>query len=885
MATDAPGAVEYLGPPASPASALAALADPVRRWFTRHVGKPTAAQRLAWPALTDGRHLLLSAPTGTGKTLAAFLPVISRLLAVPQPSGCFPSVRCLYVAPLKSLLNDARRNLRASLRGIRPFAGADSPRLRVGMRTGDTPSGLRRHYVQHPPDLFLTTPESLAVLLSQASAEEFFAGLRWVVVDEVHALAAGKRGADLALSLERLEAIGPRAEGPLQRIGLSATCAPLITAARFLAGNDRPCRVAEAGDSAPLRLVVEPLFADAEAELGDAPGQPGPRPGFLGRLLERLDPELEQNRTTLVFTSARGLAERLVWALRRRYPNWAEEVAVHHSCLSRARRRDVERRLKCGALRAVVSSTSLELGIDIGTADAVVVVHPPGGVVRLLQRVGRAGHAPGRARRGLVFTATAAELLEAAVTAAAGQAGQGEPLRLPDGPLDVLCQQLLGMAACRAWLREEASTLVRRAYPYRGLARADFDACLDYLSGLTGTGRPWLPPRLRWHGDAFTLAGKQMARILRRNLGTILGEEPRTVRFGEAESGTDTGAAGHAAGALIGQLDELFADRLQPGDRFLLDGRCLEYRRRHGTDLLVEEVTARPLTPRWVSDGWPLSRELARRLYLLRVQAAEALRDGPGSLAELLRREYGLSGDAAQSLVAYFLRQEAVSEIPEAGACLVELVTGSGAGEYYLHTPLNRAGNDVLARLAVWRLARTRGWTVTSLVADLGLALFPYGRGELTADDLRTLLSAEAFEADLDAALAESEAVRERFRRVALTGLMLLRNPVGGRRRVGGRDWPERRLFDKVRREEPEFVLLRQALRDVREDFCDAEAAREYLEVLPRLTVRRRVLGRASPFAEAWTQAAAGPVESAETPAEAVERLHEQLTGRVREPC
>jgi ATP-dependent Lhr-like helicase len=329
---------------------------------------------------------------------------------------------------------------------------------------------------------------------------------------------------------------------------------------------------------------------------------------------------------------------------------------------------------------------------------------------------------------------------------------------------------------------------------------------------------------------------------------------------------------------LVGEVDELFADRLQPGDRFLLDGRCLEYRRADGRALLVEEVAGRPVVPRWGGEGWPLSPGLARRLYLLRVQAAEALREGPEALAELLRHDYGLSGRAVVALAAHFRRQESVSEIPDATTCLVEAVASETGGSYYIHTPLNRAGNDALARVAVFRLARDRAHAVTSVVADLGLALFYTGATELQPEELRAVLCAEGFASDLGSALAESLTLRERFRRVALTGLMLLRNPLGRRRRVGGQDWPERRLFDQVRAGDPEFVLLRQARREVSEEVCDAGAAQAFLEDLPRWALHWRPLPSVSPFAESWTQTTAGPAASAESAAEALERLHAALT-------
>jgi ATP-dependent Lhr-like helicase len=868
MASDASLELDFLSIVPSSEVALAALTKPVRDWFSHRFGAPTAAQCLAWPTLAAGRNLLLCAPTGSGKTLAAFLPILDRLLTEPAAS----SIRCLYITPLKALANDIRKNLWLCLRAIREFTGPSEPdtftMVRVGLRTGDTSPRERRRFRRRPPAILLTTPESLAVLLSQRISADLFGGLRWVVVDEVHALAANKRGADLAISLERLTAL---AAGQLQRIGLSATCRPLTEVARFLVGPCS-CTIASVADTAPLTLAIEPL-----EEAG----------GFLNRLMDRLEPELATNQTTLIFTNVRSLAERLAWALRRRFPAWDEQIAVHHSALAAARRRSVERRLKKGRLRAVVSSTSLELGIDIGSVDTVVLVHPPGGVVRLLQRVGRGGHGPGRPRRGLVLTASSAELLEAAVTGAccASPAVQQEPLRVPTFPLDVLCQQLLGMAAQRPWSRAEAFELVRRAYPYRDLPRDDFDACLHYLSGRHADGGAWLPARLSWDGDAFTILDERTARLLRRNIGTIIAEEPRMVLLHEEGQWQ-----GPRPSRCVGHVDEAFAERLQPGDRFLLDGLCLEFRHSEGQTLVVEEVIGRPLTPRWGGEGWPLSADLAQRLYLLRVRAAEALREGPAALAELLRREYALEAQAVTLLTAYFQRQESFSEIPDGLGCLVEVVGSDTGTDYYVHTPLNRAGNDALARVTAWRLARAWGRSATSVVADLGFAVLlprrwrfdpqPEAPLALTPECWRGLLSPHGFEAHLTEAVAGSDLLRERFRRVALTGLMLLRNPLGRRRQVGGPGWAERRLFEQVHTADPGFVLLRQALREVREECYDVHAARTFLENLGSGPLRFRYLPCVSPFAEGWTQLAAGPAESVETADESLRRLHTALMGQ-----
>jgi ATP-dependent helicase Lhr and Lhr-like helicase len=578
----------------------------------------------------------------------------------------------------------------------------------------------------------------------------------------------------------------------------------------------------------------------------------------MSSLAARLEPELKANRTTIVFTNRRGLAERLAWALRRKYPEWADAIGVHHSSLSAARRAVVETALKEGRLRVVVSSCSLELGVDIGVADGVVLVHPPGGVAKLLQRVGRGGHRPGKRRRGLVLTSGPAELLDAAVTAAASRMRQAEPLHVPSCPLDVLCQQLLGMAAQRSWSSEEAFTLVRRAYPFRELPKSDFGDCLRYLSGLDRDGNDWLPARLRWEGDRFSIADDRTARHVRRNLGFIIAEEPRRVRS------TDESP--------LGEVTDAFADRLRPGDRFLLEGRCLEVKRNAPNELLAEEVAGLPVVPKWTSDSWPLSPELARRLICLRRQAAEALRERPESLQDLLCEDYQLGVESARVLASYFEEQERLSEIPLADTCLVEAVAGPGITEYYVHTPLNRDANDRLAKVVALRLAR-RGCRSTSIVADLGFALFVDEVHDLRHQDFVTLLASANFHSDLAEATEESGQLREQFRKVALTGFMLLRNP-DRRRRVGGSDWAERRLFERVRQHDRDFVLIRQARKELSEH---ASTSLAFLESLELQAIRLRWLQRVSPFAGHWTQTVDGPSESLESTTDALQRLHAAL--------
>ncbi len=517
--------LDYIDPPRT-SSWLDQAPQAITSWFRSRYGEPTEIQRAAWSRLPTGQHLLLSAPTGTGKTLAAFLPILTQLLHCERREDT--ALACLYVSPLKALSADTQRTLTAHIEELSAVLPASCP-PRLAVRSGDSTAAERRQLWRNPPEILLTTPESLAVLLSQPMVPQLFAALRWVVVDEVHGLAASKRGADLALSLERLTEL---ARVRLQRIGLSAMATPLSEAARWLAGD--LCAIARAEDGTPLQLTLVPL-----EESGD----------FLANLVDCLKPEVYANRATLVFTNSRRLAEQLGWALRRNLPEMDGQIAVHHSSLDAKRRREVEESFKRGQLRAVISSTSLELGIDIGTIDLAVLVHPPGDVIRLLQRVGRAGHGPGRIRRGLVLTATEAELLESAVTAASGRAGQCEPLRIPAHPLDVLCQHILGMAASRTCSAEEMFALFRRAAPYRHLCRRDFDDCLAYL----GLSSSWLPPRLRGDAANFTIVNQRTARLLRRNLGSIIADPVYEVWLSDAGEQKRR----------IGQVDRAFAERLR----------------------------------------------------------------------------------------------------------------------------------------------------------------------------------------------------------------------------------------------------------------------------------------------------------------------------------
>ena len=852
--------------------ALEMFSSPVRAWFeeTFPCGT-TPAQELAWPCIARCENVLLISPTGTGKTLAAFLAILDRLLRADAEGALQNGVQCVYVSPLRSLNYDIERNLSVPLEGIRRRIGCDQSPVRVGVRTGDTPVGERRRLRDHPPHVLITTPESLSLLLSQETWRPLWTGVEHLIVDEVHALASTKRGADLAVSLERLAAFS---ECDPLRVGLSATCRAGESVVRFLAGSSRTCRVVQAPPprGTPLtEIAVESLMQPGEA----------PHRGLsYRRLLKTMRRSMIHNRTTVVFANTRAFAEKLTHDLRQEISPAAEPeqvIVAHHSALDAQRRRAIETALRAGRVRVVVTSTSLELGVDIGTADLTIQVGLPGGVARCVQRVGRAGHRRCAGSRGLLLAATPAELAGATVTAHAARTGRVEPLGMIRAPLDVLCQQLVGMACAGEQCAQTAFDLIRQAGPMAELTRADFDDCLDFLAGKLAApagahepdaGAPprWTSPRLWKRDGRFGLRSRRVARWFWSNVGTINSEE--TVRVMES-------------GVAVGTLEAAFAERLVMGDRFVLDGRALEFRRLERSILFARSSPGVPGLPRWTSDRQSLSIELAREVAEFRAEVARRLiEDGATAVQTWLSEAFQLELGAARVLIELWEAQSQWSEIPSARGLLVE-ESPSPIGDgliYTFHAPLHRAACEALGRATSARLGRQLGRDLALSVADLGwsIRLPDDGAFSLEPASIRLLLASEGFADDVLEGLDRGELLARRFRHVAATALMVLRNPQQGRRvRVGGLNWVSTRLYPLIKSACPDHPLLRETRREVLDDILDVPAATCWLSELP--PIRFRVLPELSPFATAWIEPGGPDFLRFEPPADALRRLHARL--------
>ncbi|MFD9540535.1 DEAD/DEAH box helicase [Streptomyces sp. NPDC060022] len=725
-------------------SALDSFSPATRSWFSGAFDAPTAAQEGAWRAIGEGSDVLVVAPTGSGKTLAAFLASLDRLAAVPPPAEAKKRCRVLYVSPLKALAVDVERNLRSPLTGIRQESvrlGLPEPEVRVGIRSGDTPPAERRSMATKPPDILITTPESLFLMLT-SSAREALAGVETVILDEVHAVAGTKRGAHLAVSLERLDELLPR---PARRIGLSATVRPVGEVARFLSPQ-RKVEIVQPPSTKQFDLSVVVPVEDL-GELGGSPATDGgadqaEKPSIWPHVEERIADLVQSHRSTIVFANSRRLAERLCNRLNEIAYERATGEAMpeahspaeimaesgaakgapallaraHHGSVSKEQRSQVEEDLKAGRLPAVVATSSLELGIDMGAVDLVIQVESPPSVASGLQRVGRAGHQVGAVSTGVVFPKYRGDLVQAAVVTERMRQGAIEALRIPSNPLDVLAQQLVAMVALDTWQADDLLALARRAAPFASLPESAFTAVLDMLAGrYPSDAFAELRPRVVWDRVAGTVTGRPGAQRLAVTSG---GTIPDRGLFGVFLAGADP----KKGGGRVGELDEEMVYESRVGDVFTLGTTTWRIEDITRDRVLVSPAPGVPgRLPFWKGD------QLGRPLELGRALGA-FLREIGGLSPEDARHRLlaaGLDTWAADNILSYLDEQRrACGHVPDDRTILVERFRDElGDWRIVVHSPFGAQVHAPWALALSARLAERYGMDAQIMHADDGIVL------------------------------------------------------------------------------------------------------------------------------------------------------------------
>jgi ATP-dependent helicase Lhr and Lhr-like helicase len=798
---------------------LASFTAPTRAWFEASFREPTGAQELGWPAIANGDHTLIHAPTGSGKTLAAFLWTLDRLLTEPQPE---PADRCrvLYVSPLKALAHDVDRNLRAPLAGIRHAArrlgGEDLPEIETFLRTGDTPQTDRQRMRRHPPDILITTPESLFLMLTSA-AREVLHSVRWVIVDEVHAVASTKRGTHLALSLERLDEL---TDAPAQRIGLSATQRPLETIARFLGGG---VMNADGGwDPRPVTIIDVPHVREMELEIVvpvedmGQPGDPDPLdpenkasrsiwPAIYPRLLE----QIQSHRSTIVFANSRRLAEKLCAEIN----NLAgEEIArAHHGSVAREQRLQIEEDLKRGKLRAVVATSSLELGIDMGAVDLVLQVEAPISVASGMQRVGRSGHQVGGVAKAKIYPKYRGDLLVSAVVAHQMSIRAVEGTRIPSNPLDVLSQQVVARVVTGETTADSLFQLAVGAAPYADLSRKVFDETLDMLAG-------------RYPSDLFA---ELRPRINWDRVTGVVSARPGALQLAVTNAGTipDRGLFRVALpdGSRVGELDEEMVYESREGDVFLLGSTAWRITR---IDHDRVEVVPAPgemaaKMPFWHGDmlGRPLDTGMAVGRFVRELSSME-----PENAEQWLRSDYGLDDLAATNLVAYITEErDATGSLPTDRTLVVERFRDEiGDWRVVLLSPFGARVHAPWA-MALRHTFRSRyGTDVDVIWSDDGIA-FRFADSDEPPGAEQLIPEPEELETLLTDHLGDTALFAARFREAAGRSLLLPRRRPGERTPL----WLQRRRSADllgVAKQFGSFPIMLEVYREILQDDFDVPA-------------------------------------------------------------
>lgn len=782
----------------------------ISTWFTERFDVLTEPQSMAIPLIHQKKNVLVSSPTGSGKTLTAFTSIINELTKYAAAGTLEDRIYCVYISPLKALANDVNRNLNEPLEQMAQVAidhGLEPPGIKVAVRSGDTPQSERQKMARRPPHILITTPESLALIMSSPKFKEKFKQVEWVILDEIHDICDSKRGAFLSLTLERLR---EWCDTDFMRIGLSATLAPMDAIAGYLVGNNpdgstRDVTIVESDSKKQLDLKVICPATDMTALSSEMVNS---------MMYDELKEMVDGHETTLVFTNTRSGAESVVYKLKER---GLDNIEVHHSSLGREIRLDVEERLKRGEIKCVVSSTSLELGIDIGSIDLVCQIGSPKSVAKGLQRIGRSGHSYGHVAKGRLLVFDPDDLVECAVLCRSAHRGNIDRVRIPENALDVLSQSIVGMSLDDRWDIEEAYRMVKGSYCYRNLTKKEFMSVIRYLGSRDEFEGVYSKI---WYDEDENQFGRRKGTrmIYYMNLGTIPEEANYRVIT--------------AHGTMAGELSEKFVERLAPRDVFVLGGRSYEFVRSKGMTAHVKEATGRkPTVPSWAGEMLPRSFDLSMDIAEFRKEMAGNLHRNTGELIDEMGVDLYIDEGSARSIISYFREQEVVTGfIPDSETLAVEeYIDPEGNQRLVFHYPFGRRVNDALARGYAYRLTNILGTNVSVTVSDDNFMIGTSRKVDLSK--LQDMVKARDLEQILRKAIKDSEIFKLRFRHTASRSFMILRNYKGRPISVNRQQIRSSYLLEELGNMES-MPVIEETYREIMEDDMDIRNAEHVLKLI-----------------------------------------------------
>jgi len=830
----------------------------VKEWFKKKFGTFCLPQKYGIMPIHSRENILVSAPTGSGKTLTGFLSIINELIDSANKGILEDKVYCVYISPLKALNYDIEVNLKEPLKEMEEIAGKKLG-IRIGVRTGDTSTSQKAAMTKHPPHILITTPESLAILLSTKKFKEHLTNVQWCIVDEVHALAENKRGVHLSLSLERLQ----RLSTYMTRIGLSATVAPLEEIAKFLVGELRPCKVVDVQFIKKLDLKVlspVPDFMNVTHE------------ELHNKMYELMDSLIQEHRTTLIFTNTRSATERVVHHLKEKFPkNYTENIGAHHGSLSKRLRHNIEDSLRKGKLKVVVTSTSLELGIDIGFIDLVILLGSPKSVARAIQRCGRSGHRLHDTTKGRIIVLDRDDLVECSCLLKEAIEKKIDKIHIPTNALDVLAQHIFGIAIAERINIDELYKLITRSYCYKTLTKKDFNDVIDYLSGKFALEDRHIYAKI-WHDEETGMIGRKgmMARVLyMTNIGTIPEETFITVKVRED---------------VIGHIDEGFLERLKRGDVFALGGEVYMFLYSKGMVAYVSTSVNRPPTiPSWFSEMLPLSFDLSLAIGRFRRLMEDKFKNKikKEEIIEFILNYLYVDKYGANAIYEYFKEQFLYAEIPNDKKIVIENYKDKERNYSVFHTLYGRRVNDCLSRAAAFSVFRNQHIDCEIGITDNGFYLA--SEKKFDAKKSLSLLKADELKRIMNEAMEKTEILKRRFRHCATRSLMILRSYKGRTKKVGRQQVSSMILYNALKRIDPNFSIIKEAKREVLEDLMDIENTKLVFNEIEKENIKVKEINTIMPSPFAFMIGLQGYIDilKMEERMEFLRRMHQMVLAKI----